>query len=178
MWLDLLSITTRSKGSVLRTTFANHPDSEVDDDGSERYSDIEMESSDDASPLTTPHKEQFLPHPKAAFDVEIVTSLSVSEDLESDTGGGDYADDHYFARGEIQDPQFVCRCCSGFTPQEHRAKLNRIMPCFVSAPICSLKSGCPRIFSCCGQRFRCCSRVGNFTVRNLAHFVLLFFSKG
>ena len=78
-----------------------------------------------------------------------------NRELAEQVGSGN----EYFAVGKQQDFQCTIRLCSGYTREEIRAKKGRILPCFVNGPLCR-----SRTFSAFGTQWRCCSRLGNFTV--------------
>jgi hypothetical protein len=68
----------------------------------------------------------------------------------------------YFAMGEDQDIQCIASCQNSY--EDRKRRTDRIVPCFTNAPLKCFRGYCPRIFTCYGNRFRVCSRAGNFTV--------------
>lgn len=122
-------------------------------------------SSDGAeSPLNPPDdveesKEEISSErPQEVFEIEVVTTTP--NVLEEEIQSMHSTEDRYFARGEIQDFQCVCRACSGYSAKERRANVDRVVPCFSNGPLCLPARSC-WLF---GQKFRTCSRVGNFTI--------------
>eukprot|EP00615_Pteridomonas_danica_P009395 CAMPEP_0114347212 /NCGR_PEP_ID=MMETSP0101-20121206/13722_1 /TAXON_ID=38822 ORGANISM="Pteridomonas danica, Strain PT" /NCGR_SAMPLE_ID=MMETSP0101 /ASSEMBLY_ACC=CAM_ASM_000211 /LENGTH=191 /DNA_ID=CAMNT_0001484391 /DNA_START=198 /DNA_END=770 /DNA_ORIENTATION=- len=70
----------------------------------------------------------------------------------------------YFAMGNEQPIQCMANC-HGNTYEDRRMKRDHIVPCYSNAPLKYCRGGnCPRTFHCLGNRFRVCSRAGNFTV--------------
>lgn len=98
-----------------------------------------------------------------------VQGTNETSDLE--TGAIDYAEKKYFASGKNQDPQCICRC-DGPTREERLGKIDRIVPCFSNAPLMCFRRRGDEERGIRGFEFRmgwlgtwrCCSRVGNFTV--------------
>lgn len=66
----------------------------------------------------------------------------------------------YFAMGEDQEIQCIARCENSM--EDKRRRKDRMIPCFSNAPLSCFRR--PRYFTCFGNRFRMCSRAGNFTV--------------
>lgn len=66
----------------------------------------------------------------------------------------------YFAMGEDQDVHCIAKCENSY--EDRKQKKDRMIPCFSNSPLKCFRR--PRIFTCFGNRFRVCSRAGNFTV--------------